>query len=70
MCGCNNLLHIGTFSCRPDSRGFFPDLGFHVNSCVVQLFGSTTAAVSFQFVPLRDRCGHGSGTGSGRDGSW
>ena len=35
-----------------------------------QLFGSGTAAVSFQFVPLRDRCGHGSGTGSGRDGSW
>ena len=37
MCGCNNLLHIGTFSCRPDSRGFFPDLGFHVNSYVVRL---------------------------------
>ena len=37
MCGCNNLLHIGTFSCRPDSRGFFPDLGFHVNSCVMCL---------------------------------
>ena len=35
MCGCNNLLHIGTFCCRPDGRGFFPDLGFHVNSCVV-----------------------------------
>ena len=37
MCGCNNLLHIGSFSCRPDGRGFFPVLGFHVNSCVVCL---------------------------------
>ena len=54
MCGCNNLLHIGTFSCRPDSRGFFPDLGFHVNSCVVCLdliyFSSSIFSLLLLFV--------------------
>ena len=43
MCGCNNLLHIGSFSCRPDGRGFFPVLGFHVNLVLCAFFDLITS---------------------------